>query len=108
MRGSTFRHQVGSITYLIDAPRLDVGVNATISAVREETSERGAVSRILHCDRINLDKAREREAFAEKAGTDPEHLRDIRARLLDFLASSERPTDDAPYTATPAGFIYHK
>jgi hypothetical protein len=89
-------HPVGSITYRIDDPRLDAGFKATIAAVREETTERGTVSRILNCNRFNLDKAKEREAFAEKAGTDAADLLDVRARLLDLLTPVANPADETP------------
>src|SRR5687768_8853348 len=68
MRASTLRLVVGDVTYLMDDPKADNGIKASISAVRDEVTVTGSLSRILHCDRINLDKAREREAFAERAG----------------------------------------
>ena len=56
---------VGDVTYLVDDPRADNGIKASISVVGDETMDAGTLTRIRHCDRINLDKAKERETFAE-------------------------------------------
>src|SRR5215216_5810676 len=101
MLASTLKVVAGDVTYLVDDPRADNGIKASISVVRNETTEGAPVARILHCDRINLDRAKERETFAEKAGTDPAELIEVRSRLLDLLAPVARPTDDAPEPVDP-------
>ena len=65
MGGSTLKVEIGNTTYLIDDPKLDGGLKATVSAVSEETSaDGGNAIHTLNCDRFNLDKAKEREALA--------------------------------------------
>ena len=102
MRGSTHKIVVSGTTYLIDNPQDDNGIKATISAVTEETTAQCIpTTRTLHCDRMNLDKVRERETFAAKAGTDPAHRIESRARLLDLLTPVASPTDEMPEPASP-------
>jgi hypothetical protein len=101
MLASTLKVVAGDVTYLVDDPRSDNGIKASISVVRDETTEGGALSRILHCDRINLDRAKERGAFAAAAGTDPAHLIEVRSRLLDLLTPVANPADDTPEPAEP-------
>jgi hypothetical protein len=96
MLASTLRLTIGDVIYLVDDPRADSGIKASISAVREEQTEGGPLSHILHCDRINLDRAKERQAFAAAAVTDPAHLLEIRSRLLDLLTPVANPADDTP------------
>jgi hypothetical protein len=102
MLASTLKVSFGDLTYLVDDPRADNGIKACISVVRDEATERGPVSRILHCDRLNLDRAKERAAFVETAGVDPAHLLEIRSRLLDLLTPVAHPADDTPKAADPA------
>jgi hypothetical protein len=102
MRGSTHKVVVSGATYLIDNPHDDNGIKASISAVSEESTAQGVpTTRTLHCDRINLDRAKDRETFAAKAGTDPAHLIEIRSRLLDLLTPVANPADTMPEPAEP-------
>jgi hypothetical protein len=102
MRASTLKVTVGPLTYHVDDPKLDGGLKASISTITEEPSDDGPISRILHRDRINLDRARDREKFAEKAGTDASDLDDVRDRVLDFLAPASPLGEDAPGEVDPA------
>jgi hypothetical protein len=97
MLANTLTVVAGTVTYRVDDPRIDNGIKATISAEREETTAQGApYSRTLYCDRITLDKVKERETFAERAGTDAADLLEVRRRLLDLLTPAARPVDDTP------------
>src|SRR5215213_9650345 len=86
MRGSTLKVTIGDVIYHIDDPKPGDGLKATVSAIQEEQTEKGSVSRILHRHRFNLDKDGERQKFAEKAGTYASDLDEVRDRVLDFLA----------------------
>jgi hypothetical protein len=93
---------VGSVTYHVDDPKLSDSLKASVSAIAEEPSDDGPLSRILHRDRINLDRARDREKFAERAGTDAGDLDDVRDRVLDFLTPTARLGEDTPGEVDPA------
>jgi predicted RNA-binding Zn-ribbon protein involved in translation (DUF1610 family) len=101
MIASTLKVVAGGVTYLVDDPRSDNGIKASISVVRDEATEGGPLSRILHCDRINLDRAKERQAFAAAASTDPAHLIEVRSRLLDPLTPDTNLADDTSESAEP-------
>ena len=88
MRASTLKVVVGDATYYIDDPKLSDGLKASISAVNETEP----LARILHRDRINLDRAKDREKFAAAAGTRAEDLNEVRDRVLDFLAPAPPPS----------------
>jgi hypothetical protein len=98
MRASTFRADLGDITYLVDGPCEDNGLKATITAVRQDVTETGTVDHILHRDRFNLDVAKTRAKFAEIAGTDPAHLNTLRDRILDLITPVASRAED---TAEP-------
>jgi hypothetical protein len=94
MRASTLKVIVNDVSYHVDDPKLSDGLKASVSAIVEDATEGGPLSRILHRDRLNLDRARDREKFAEAAGTRPDDLLEVRDRILDFLAPST--TADEP------------
>jgi hypothetical protein len=102
MRASTLKVVVGPVTYHVDDPKLSDGLKASISAITEEPSDDGPLSRILHRDRINLDRARDREKFAAKAGTNANDLDEVRDRVLDFLAPASPLGEDVPGETDPA------
>ena len=84
MLASTFKVVVGETIYLVDSPKEDGGLKATVRAVREETTAQGVpTTRTLHLDRINLDLAKARSAFAREAGTDAADLLDVCSRVRD-------------------------
>ncbi len=96
MRGSVLKVVVGSTTYYVDDPRVSEGLKATVSAVVEDPTPDGPVTRLLRRDRLNLDRARDRERFAEAAGIGPDDLNAVRDRVLDFLAPGYAATDQPP------------
>jgi hypothetical protein len=89
------------VTYHIDDPKLADGLKATISAYENEQTEPGTGPHLAHRDRINLDRDSEREKFAQKAGTNPAHLNDVRDRILDLLTPVARPADETLEPAPP-------
>jgi hypothetical protein len=95
MLASTLKVVVGATTYLVDSPKDDGGLKATVRAVREETTAQGVpTERTLHLDRLNLDLARARKAFAEEAGTDAADLLEVCTRVRDYLTPVARPADE--------------
>jgi hypothetical protein len=101
MLASTLKVVVGATTYLVDSPKDDGGLKATVRAVRAETNAQGnPTDRTLHLDRINLDVAKARKVFAEEAGTDVADLLEVCSRVRDFIAPVARPADE---TLEPAG-----
>lgn len=95
MPASTLKVIVADVVYHVDDPKFDNGLKATVTAIGEEVTENGPIPRILHRDRINLDRAREREKFAEQAGTLTADLNEIRDRVIDFLVPSS-PLGEEP------------
>lgn len=92
MAGSTLKVAVGATTYFVDDPKGGDGLKATASAVAD--GGEGDVARILHRDRLNLDRARDRGVFAAAADTDPADLLQVRDRVLDFLAPTPAAAGD--------------
>lgn len=92
MRGDVFRVEVGKVVYFIEEPRQNNGLKATVRAVAEE----GNLSRILHADRINLDREADRIQFAKKAGIEPADLLTVRETLLDALVPPATPAAPEP------------
>ncbi|MDQ3692777.1 MAG: hypothetical protein M3464_04020 [Chloroflexota bacterium] len=95
MASSTLKVVVGSTIYFVDDPKAGEGLKATVSAVVDEGPD-GSISRIRHRDRLNLDRARDRTAFAQAAGTDAGDLNQVRDRVLDFLAPPPQAATDEP------------
>jgi hypothetical protein len=93
MLASTLKVVLDDITYLVDDPKPGEGLKATVSAITEQLSEDGTAPLIRHRDRINLDRARDRENFAKAAETDPNDLLEVRDRVLDFLTPVALPND---------------
>src|SRR5215216_404247 len=102
MRTSTLKVPISDVVYHIDDPKPGDGLKATVSAIQEEQTEQGPVSRILHRHRFNLDKDGDRQKFAEKAGTDVHDLDEVRDRVLDFLAPASPLGDEEPTETDPA------
>jgi len=98
MRGDVLTARVGGMVYYAEEPKQANGLVATVSAIREE----GKVAHIIHRDRINLDRAKDRVRFADAAGTDAADLNDVRDRLLDFLVPGEGAAPAAPAELNPA------
>lgn len=95
MLASTLKVVVGTTTYLVDSPKEDGGLKATVRAVSEETTAQGVpTARTLHHDRINLDLAKARKAFAEQAGTDAADLLGVCSRLRDYITPVAQPVDE--------------
>jgi hypothetical protein len=102
MLANTLKVVVGAITYLVDSPKDDGGLKATVRAVREEMTAQGVPNaRTLHHDRINLDVAKARTAFAENAGTDAADLLEVCSRVRDYITPVAQPADETPEPADP-------
>jgi hypothetical protein len=102
MHAYTLEVVVGEVTYRVDDPKPGNGLRATVSVMVEETHDGKGLSRILHRDRINLDRARERETFAERAGTTAADLNEVRDRVLEFLVPASPLGEEPPEEADPA------
>jgi hypothetical protein len=102
MLANTLKVVVGATTYLVDSPKDDGGLKATVRAVREETTAQGVpTERTLHLDRLNLDLAKARKAFAKEAGTDAADLVDVCTRVRDYITPVARPADEPREPADP-------
>src|SRR4051812_31043294 len=98
MHASTFKITIPSsdVFYTVDDPKMGNGLVTTVAAIRSGPSDLGPTEITLHCNRFNLDKVHEREKFAAQAGTEPEQLLEVRARILDYFAPDESPTMEPP------------
>jgi hypothetical protein len=80
-----FETTIGAITYRVESLELKDGLRATVSAFN-------AKGEPVAVDRLTLDRAKDRERFAEAAGLDLKDLVTVRETAMDQLAGV--PADD--------------
>jgi hypothetical protein len=102
MLASTLKVPVGETTYLIESPKDDGGLKATVTAIVQESAEAGTIDHIRHRDRLNLDAAKARAAFAAEAGTDPTDLLEVADRIREYLTPVANPAEEPPEPADSA------
>jgi hypothetical protein len=80
---------INSTTYRVEAPKLKDGLKVTLTVFNVEGEP-------VHSDRVNLDRAREREKFADAAGIDTIDLLTVRETLLDARmgAPADAPVEE--------------
>jgi len=83
---------VGDITYRLESPKIKDGLRATVTAY-------DAKGEPVYSDRLNLDRAKNRERFAEAAGVNATDLLTVRETTMQQLTGA--PAGDGEANATP-------